>query len=608
MAFFRRVRGVRASLPSGSIIGRKSGGTGAAEIISAGDIVRAGSAAAPSPSPGGGSTGVGTDGQVWATVGSAAAWSFLSLLTKVGTIATGVWQGTKIALAYGGTNADLSATGGAHKFLRQNSVGAAVDVVQPDFSDLASTISTHLTAGTNISFSGTDPVTINASGGGSTTLAGDTDVNISSPSNNQVLTYQTSDNKWHNVSPGTGGTVTSVAMTVPAELSVAGSPVTTSGTLAVTWAAQADNKILANITGGSSVPSFSTVTAVLDHALGSTNDKLAIRRSGAWTQDQISNMLTAGVGIALTGTTNVTVSGAYVAGAGISISGATITNTGASGSPGGSSDYIAPIYGGGPPSIMRAFGEKSVDGGAGTGPAGSGPVGDITIQYNTPKQPGSFIGWDGARFVSTAIISQNTSGPPPTPLAGTVLQLVGKDSVATRLSIAGFATQGNITFQRANGTAASLSALTTADIIGGFGGAGYGATGYSSFQRAQVRFTAAEPWTDSAQGARIAFAVNKLGASSALEQVWIAPDGGLELLLDGVEPTGSTKGGGTVNAATYPSYYTNGNWEGGPVNQAPPASGSITIAASHSLIFVRKYTPPNNAKLILGSDAFLRGA
>lgn len=49
-------------------------------------------------------------------------------LTTLGTIATGIWQGTKIGLAYGGTNADLSATGGANQFLKQSSSGAAITV------------------------------------------------------------------------------------------------------------------------------------------------------------------------------------------------------------------------------------------------------------------------------------------------------------------------------------------------------------------------------------------------------------------------------------------------------------------------------------------------
>lgn len=60
-----------------------------------------------------------------------------SSLTAVGTIATGVWQGTKVGLPYGGTNADLSATGGTSQVLKQTTLGAAVTVAQLAASDLS---------------------------------------------------------------------------------------------------------------------------------------------------------------------------------------------------------------------------------------------------------------------------------------------------------------------------------------------------------------------------------------------------------------------------------------------------------------------------------------
>lgn len=60
-----------------------------------------------------------------------------SSLTAVGTIGTGVWQGTKVGLAYGGTNADLSATGGTSRVLMQTSAGANVTVAQLAASNLS---------------------------------------------------------------------------------------------------------------------------------------------------------------------------------------------------------------------------------------------------------------------------------------------------------------------------------------------------------------------------------------------------------------------------------------------------------------------------------------
>jgi hypothetical protein len=62
--------------------------------------------------------------------------------------------------------------------------------------------------------------------------------------------------------PSGTGTVTSVAMTVPAELSVSGSPVTTSGTLAVTKNNQSANLVYAGPTSGAaSAPTFRALTA-----------------------------------------------------------------------------------------------------------------------------------------------------------------------------------------------------------------------------------------------------------------------------------------------------------------------------------------------------------
>lgn len=61
----------------------------------------------------------------------------LSSLTSIGTIGTGTWQGTTIGLSYGGTNADLSATGGTSQVLKQSSSGAAITVGQLAASDLS---------------------------------------------------------------------------------------------------------------------------------------------------------------------------------------------------------------------------------------------------------------------------------------------------------------------------------------------------------------------------------------------------------------------------------------------------------------------------------------
>jgi hypothetical protein len=68
-------------------------------------------------------------------------------------------------------------------------------------------------------------------------------------------TFLRGDQTW--TTPSGGGSVTSVAMTVPAELSVSGSPITTSGTLAVTKANQNANIVFAGPASGSAAaPTF----------------------------------------------------------------------------------------------------------------------------------------------------------------------------------------------------------------------------------------------------------------------------------------------------------------------------------------------------------------
>lgn len=60
---------------------------------------------------------------------------------------------------------------------------------------------------------------------------------------------------------GGGGGVSSVALAMPAEFSVAGSPVTSSGTLTVTKASQAQNAVFAGpSTGGAGTPTFRALT------------------------------------------------------------------------------------------------------------------------------------------------------------------------------------------------------------------------------------------------------------------------------------------------------------------------------------------------------------
>ncbi|KKU98294.1 MAG: hypothetical protein UY28_C0004G0032 [Candidatus Amesbacteria bacterium GW2011_GWB1_48_13] len=58
-------------------------------------------------------------------------------IQTLGTITTGTWRADKIGLAYGGTNANLYATGGTSQVLQQTSAGAAITVGQLAHSGLS---------------------------------------------------------------------------------------------------------------------------------------------------------------------------------------------------------------------------------------------------------------------------------------------------------------------------------------------------------------------------------------------------------------------------------------------------------------------------------------
>ncbi len=89
------------------------------------------------------------------------------------------------------------------------------------------------------------------------------------PGNGKVLTSDASGlASWE--SPSSGGTVTSVGLSMPGQFSVTGSPVTTTGTLAASWNSQAANTVLAAPNGASGTPTFRTLVAGDFPALGAT--------------------------------------------------------------------------------------------------------------------------------------------------------------------------------------------------------------------------------------------------------------------------------------------------------------------------------------------------
>ena len=144
-----------------------------------------------------------------------------SSLTSVGTIAAGTWQGTPIAIAYGGTG--------------QTTANAGFDALSP------------MTTAGDIIYENATP----------------TAARLGIGSTGQVLTVVGGLPAW--ASPATSGTVTSVALadgsTTPI-YAITGSPVTSSGTLTFTLDTQSANTVFAGpTTGAAAQPTFRALVA-----------------------------------------------------------------------------------------------------------------------------------------------------------------------------------------------------------------------------------------------------------------------------------------------------------------------------------------------------------
>lgn len=83
-------------------------------------------------------------------------------------------------------------------------------------------------------------------------------VHLAAGSSGQVLTTAGAgaNPSWATPSSQGTGTVTSVALSLPAELTVSGSPVTSSGTLSAAWANQTAAKVLASPASSTGAPAF----------------------------------------------------------------------------------------------------------------------------------------------------------------------------------------------------------------------------------------------------------------------------------------------------------------------------------------------------------------
>jgi hypothetical protein len=143
-------------------------------------------------------------------------------------------------------------------------------------------------------------------------------------------------------------------------------------------------------------------------------------------------------------------------------------------------------------------------------------------------------------------VSANTvAALPPNAVPGTVTHFGGADANNGRFLFDAFGGISNIEFRRANGTAAAPTALLVNENIGQLIWTGRGATGYPVGGKAVISATAAETWTDAAQGTYVRIFTTPLGSTTLTERVRVGADG-VTNIAAAVSSTSSTTGALTV--------------------------------------------------------------
>jgi hypothetical protein len=139
-------------------------------------------------------------------------------------------------------------------------------------------------------------------------------------------------------------------------------------------------------------------------------------------------------------------------------------------------------------------------------------------------------------------VSLNTAALPTGSLTDIVFQVGNADGTITRLLIDAFASNPNLTFRRANNTAASPSAVASGEQVGAFACMGWDSGGaYTTTSKASMVMTADENWTSTAHGTKIQFYVTLAGQANQSEALRISSAANLLVgtTTDGLTASGS---------------------------------------------------------------------
>lgn len=134
----------------------------------------------------------------------------------------------------------------------------------------------------------------------------------------------------------------------------------------------------------------------------------------------------------------------------------------------------------------------------------------------------------------------------PSAIAGVALQVGAANSAVAGIQIDAFGASTSLYFRRADGTAASPTAVQANESLGAFSFRGYGTTAYATIASVAFLGFAAQNFTDTAWGGFATIETIPNGSTTRSVRVRVENDGGV-LVPDTV--TGGSKGAGTLNAS-----------------------------------------------------------
>lgn len=136
----------------------------------------------------------------------------------------------------------------------------------------------------------------------------------------------------------------------------------------------------------------------------------------------------------------------------------------------------------------------------------------------------------------------------------------------------------------ARGTPGNLSAVQAGDNLFGFSAKGYGTTGYSAGGRGAISVYASENWTDSAQGAYMAFGTSQNGTALSVERIRITDAGNVGIGTSAPTTRLHVVGDVTVAGNIAAKYQDVAEWV---ESTEPLEPGTVVVVDSSRINFVR---------------------